>query len=145
MVARSAVRRSRPRVIYWNNIPAPYMVEQFNAIVRRGNLDFEAWFGARTEPDRSWTIDKSTWQFPHRYLPRVGIGRHCLSLPTTVLGGDRPDLLVSLYSTPSFLAGLRIAWWRGWRTALWVEVTFEFVGAKASLEGGVETNRVPTG
>jgi glycosyltransferase involved in cell wall biosynthesis len=116
---------SRPRVIYWNNIPAPYMVERFNAVIRRGNVDLEAWFGARTDPDRSWTIDESTWQFPHRYLSRVGISRHRLSMPTPVLTVRRPDLLVSLYATPSFLVGLRLAWWRGWRTALWVEVTFD--------------------
>ena len=114
-----------PRVVYWNNIPAPYMVERFNAVIRRGNIDLEVWFGARTDPGRSWTIDESTWEFPYRYLPRVGIGRHRLSLPTFVSTARRPDLLVSLYATPSFLAGLRIAWWRGWRTALWVEVTFD--------------------
>jgi glycosyltransferase involved in cell wall biosynthesis len=115
----------RPRVIYWNNIPAPYVVERFNAVTRRGNIELEAWFGARTEPDRSWTIDESTWEFPHRYLPRIGIGPYRLSLPTLVPTARRPDLLVSLYATPSFLMGLRIAWWRGWRTALWVEVTFD--------------------
>jgi glycosyltransferase involved in cell wall biosynthesis len=125
MVASRGARTSRPRVIYWNNIPAPYMVERFNAVIQRGNVDLEAWFGARTDPDRSWTIDESTWRFPYRYLPRVGIGRHRLSLPTFVPTARRPDLLVSLYATPSFLVGLRIAWWRGWRTALWVEVTFD--------------------
>lgn len=125
MVAPTGTAATRPRVIYWSNIPAPYMVDRFNAVIRRGNVDLEAWFGARTEPDRSWTIDESTWQFPHRYLPRVGIGKHRLSLPTSVLTVRRPDLLVSLYSTPSFLAGLRLAWSCGWRTALWVEVTFD--------------------
>jgi len=117
--------RIRPRVVYWNNIPAPYMVERFNAVIRRGNVDLEVWFGARTDPDRSWTINESTWEFPYRYLPRVGIGHYRLSLPMSVLTARRPDLLVSLYATPSFLAGLRIAWWRGWRTALWAEVTFD--------------------
>jgi glycosyltransferase involved in cell wall biosynthesis len=116
---------SRPRVIYWNNIPAPYMVERFNAVIRRGNIDLEVWFGARTVPDRSWTIDESSWQFPYLYLPRVGLGSHKLSLPTIVPTTRRPDLLVSAYATPSFLVGLRLAWWRGWRTALWVEVTFD--------------------
>jgi len=124
MVA-AAARVSRPRVIYWNNIPAPYMVERFNAVIRRGNVDLEAWFGARAVPHRSWIIDEAAWQFPHCYLPRVAIGRHRLNLPMSVLTARRPDLLVSLYATPSFLAGLRIAWWRGWRTALWVEVTFD--------------------
>lgn len=112
-------------MVYWNNIPTPYMVERFNALARRGNIDLEAWFGARTERDRSWTVDEATWEFPHRYLPRGGAGSHRASLPTRVLTGKAPDLLVSLYSTPSFLAGLRLAWWRGWRTALWVEVTFD--------------------
>lgn len=117
--------RARPRIVYWNNIPSPYMVERFNALARRGNIDLEAWFGARTERDRSWTVDEAAWEFPHRYLARVGAGSHRASLPTRVLTGQRPDLLVSLYATPSFLAGLRVAWWRGWRTALWVEVTFD--------------------
>jgi glycosyltransferase involved in cell wall biosynthesis len=117
--------RRRPRVVYWNNIPSPYMVERFNALARRGNIDLEAWFGARTESDRSWIVDESAWEFRHRYLPRVRFGSHGMSLPTAVLRARRPDLLVSLYSTPSFLVGLRLAWWRGWRTALWVEVTFD--------------------
>jgi glycosyltransferase involved in cell wall biosynthesis len=101
------------------------MVERFNAVVRRGVVDLEAWFGARTEPDRSWTVDESAWLFPYRYLPRIGIGRHRLSLPMAIPTLKSPDLLVSLYATPSFLVGLRMAWWRGWRTALWVEVTFD--------------------
>jgi hypothetical protein len=29
--------RSRPCVLYWNNKPAPYMVERFNVIARRAN------------------------------------------------------------------------------------------------------------
>jgi hypothetical protein len=33
---------SKPRVLYWNNIPTPYTVERFN-VARRGTLDFEAW------------------------------------------------------------------------------------------------------
>jgi glycosyltransferase involved in cell wall biosynthesis len=118
-------RGTRPHVVYWNNIAAPYMVERFNAVMQRGNIDLEVWFGARTAPDRSWTVDESTWRFPYVNLPQLGVGRRRFSLPTTTLSSRRPDLLVSLYSTPSFLIGLRIAWSRGWRTALWVEVTFD--------------------
>ncbi|MDA8218110.1 MAG: glycosyltransferase family 4 protein [Dehalococcoidales bacterium] len=124
-MTRAARARMRPRVVYWNNIPAPYMVERFNAVVRRGNIDLEAWFGARRDRDRSWAVDESSWEFPYRYLPRLGLGQRPLSLPTPVLRARRPELLVSLYATPSFLIGLRFAWWRGWRTALWVEVTFD--------------------
>lgn len=124
-VDRTKAPTRRPRVIYWNNIPAPYMIERFNALVARGNIELEVWFGARTKRGRSWIVDEAAWEFPHRYLPRVGIGRYRLSLPTLVLAARSPDLLVSLYATPSFLVGLRLAWWRGWRTALWVEMTFD--------------------
>ena len=41
-----------PRVVYWNNIPAPYMVERFNALADREHLDFEAWFNDVTQPER---------------------------------------------------------------------------------------------
>ena len=46
-------RERKPRVVYWQNIPSPYVVGRFNALVDRGNLDFEAWFNAEREPDRS--------------------------------------------------------------------------------------------
>lgn len=116
---------NRPRVIYWNNIPTPYMVERFNALIRRGNMDLEVWFGAVTEPDRSWAIDRKGWAFPFRFLPQIGLGRRRLTVPSRVLVGAAPDLLVSLYASPAFLLGLRLAWWRHWRTALWVPVTFD--------------------
>jgi len=94
-----------PRVVYWNNIPAPYMVERFNAVARRGHLDLEAWFNARLEPDRSWEVDESSWLFPYRYLPSVLVAGRRLSLPAPLAGRRLPDLLVSLYAEPSFLLG----------------------------------------
>jgi hypothetical protein len=39
----------KPRVVYWNNIPAPYIVEGFNTLAERGNIEFEVWFSTRTE------------------------------------------------------------------------------------------------
>jgi glycosyltransferase involved in cell wall biosynthesis len=116
---------SLPRVVYWNNIPAPYMVERFNAAARRGNLDFEAWFNARHWPGRSWAVDESTWEFPFRYLPSVAVDGRRLSIPTPLLRREPPDLLVSLYGEPSFLLGWAIARRRGVRTAFWCEVTFD--------------------
>src|ERR687886_423344 len=44
----------KPRVVYWQNIPSPYAIGRFNALVDRGNLDFEAWFNAERELNRSW-------------------------------------------------------------------------------------------
>ena len=113
------------RVVYWNNIPAPYMVERFDALARRGNLDFEAWFSARTESDRSWKVDESQWRFAYRYLPSVGLGRSALALPAPLLRGRPPDVLVSLYAGADFLIGSTLARRRGARVAFWVEVTYD--------------------
>ena len=48
----------RPFVVYWNNIPSPYMVERFNALADRNPFEFEAWFNDRIESDRSWDVDE---------------------------------------------------------------------------------------
>ena len=114
----------KPRVVYWNNIPAPYMVERFNALAERGNLDFEAWFNERREPDRSWEVDESEWIFRYYYMPCLRIGKHRLCFPSIILRRKRPDVLVSLYAEPVFLMGWVIAYLRGTRTAFWVERTF---------------------
>jgi glycosyltransferase involved in cell wall biosynthesis len=114
-----------PRVIYWNNIPAPYVVDRFNAVARRGNIDFEAWFSARTEPDRSWAVDESSWGFRSRYLPAIHLGAQVVALPTGLLTRRRPDLLISLYANASFLAGFELARSGGMRTAFRVLPTFD--------------------
>jgi glycosyltransferase involved in cell wall biosynthesis len=113
------------RVVYWNNIPAPYMVERFDALAKRGNLDFEAWFSARTESDRSWKVDESKWRFSYRYLPSVELGRSALAFPGLLLRGRAPDVLVSLYAGADFMAGSTLARRRGARIAFWVEVTYD--------------------
>jgi glycosyltransferase involved in cell wall biosynthesis len=111
-----------PRVVYWNNIPAPYMVERFDALAERGNLAFEAWFSARTEEDRSWVVEESSWRFSYRYLPSLPGLAVALPLPAF---RARPDLLVSLHASPSFVIGSSVASLRGVRIAYWVEVTFD--------------------
>jgi glycosyltransferase involved in cell wall biosynthesis len=113
------------RVVYWNNIPAPYMVERFDVLARRGKLDFEAWFSARTESDRSWKVDEARWQFPYRYLPSVELGPSALAFPGPLLRGRAPDVLVSLYAGADFLVGSTLARRRGARIAFWVEVTYD--------------------
>jgi glycosyltransferase involved in cell wall biosynthesis len=113
------------RVVYWSNIPAPYMVERFNAVARGKNLDFEVWFSARTEHDRSWTVDESDWRFAFRYLPAVDRGAGAVALPTPLFRGPPPDLLVSLYAGLGYVVGSTLAQLRGARTAFWVEVTYD--------------------
>lgn len=112
-------------VVYWNNIPAPYMVERFNAVAQRGNLNFEAWFNERLESDRSWEIAESNWQFRYRYMPSIGIGGHRFRFPVPLLRRNAPDVLVSLYAEPVFVTGWAIAQQRGVRTAFWCQVTMD--------------------
>jgi glycosyltransferase involved in cell wall biosynthesis len=116
---------SKSYVVYWNNMPAPYMVERFNAVARRGNVELEAWFSTRRASERSWRVDESEWEFRYRYLPGVGRGEHPLAFPSPLLGRRAPDLLVSLYASPAFLLGAALARLRGARTAFWAEVTFD--------------------
>jgi glycosyltransferase involved in cell wall biosynthesis len=113
----------KPRVVYWNNIPAPYMVERFNALAERGNVDLEAWFSTRTESDRSWQVAEESWRFPYRYLPAIP-GLPAATIPLPALRA-RPDVLVSLYASPAFVLGSNLARLRGIRNAYWVEVTFD--------------------
>ena len=97
----------KPRVVYRTNIPSPYMVERFNQIVARGNLDLEAWFDEERQPDRSWDVREDSWRFPYRYL---GPGRAALFLnPVREIRRARPDVYVSLYENLSFVAGIAAA------------------------------------
>ncbi len=115
----------RPSVVYWNNIPSPYVVERFNELAARDRLRFEAWFSARTEPDRSWEVDEAGWRFRHRYVPAPRLSRRLPAVPTGLLGKHRPDVLVSLYDHPSYLLAQMVSRAGRTRTALWVEATFD--------------------
>ena len=111
-------------MVYWNNIPAPYMVERFNALVDRGRLEFEAWFNDRIKCDRNWIVDESNWRFRFYYMNTFGIDSRRLHFPLPLLKRKRPDVLVSLYAEPSFVLGWTIARSRGIKTGFWVETTF---------------------
>jgi glycosyltransferase involved in cell wall biosynthesis len=113
-----------PFVVYWNNIPTPYMVERFNAVANRGSFDFEAWFNDRREADRSWDVDESSWRFRYRYLPTSSLLGRQQHWPLPILG-RKPDVLISLYAEPAFLAGWLVAKLRGSRTAFWCQVTMD--------------------
>ena len=114
--------RDRPLVVYWNNIPAPYMVERFNALADGGSLDFEAWFNERREPDRSWRVDEQTWRFRYRYVKVWKIGPWTIRSPWIALS-RRPDLLVSLYAEPVFLVSWAVRWLVGAKTVFWCVLT----------------------
>ena len=132
-----------PSVVYWNNIPAPYMVERFNALSIRGNLDFEVWFSARTKAGRSWIVDERSWKFRHRFLAGANGRWHPLVVPSQLLWGRVPDLLVSLYAAPAFLIGSSIAQMRGARTAFWVEPTGDLVTPRSRWKESLKARVLP--
>lgn len=117
--------RSRPRVIYWDNLPAPYAVERYNTLAGRGNLDFSVWFLRRTDPDRSWAVRESEWRFRGTYIedPSEGLG----SLNRFVRRCDeaRPDLVLSLYGERPFVIGHAVLKALDIRTAVLVLPTFD--------------------
>jgi glycosyltransferase involved in cell wall biosynthesis len=119
------MNQKKEKVIYWNNIPAPYMVERFNAVADRGNLNFEAWFNERTVQRRSWTVDESSWRFHYRYMPAITFAGRQLQFPIPLLGKQCPDVLVSGYAEPSYLFGWSIARLRRVRTAFVCEITWD--------------------
>jgi glycosyltransferase involved in cell wall biosynthesis len=131
------------RVVYWNSIPSRYMVDRFNAVARRGKLEFEAWFSARTEGDRSWEVDESSWLFPHRYVPVVGRGRFALAFPTPLFRGRPPDVFLSLYTAPGFLLGSSLARRRGAHTAFWSEVTYDSWVQRRCWKEGLKSRLFP--
>jgi glycosyltransferase involved in cell wall biosynthesis len=115
------------RVLYWFPQPTPYVVARFNAAAQRPELDFHAVFSRPREPDRSWDVDESAWQFPARYLSRVKV-------PVQELRRLRPDVFILEYDRwnlalgaiagfaaarrvgfrvlPNFDAWSRRTWWR---------------------------------
>ena len=101
------------------------MVERFNALANRGNLDFEAWFNERLQPDRSWEVNEADWRFTYRYMPSLKIGDRRFRFPLPLLSRKPPDVLVSLYAEPCFLAGWTIARLRGSKTIFRTLVTFD--------------------
>jgi glycosyltransferase involved in cell wall biosynthesis len=127
----------RPRVVYWNNIPAPYMVERFNALAGLAHLDFEAWFNARSEPGRSWDVDERAWRFAYRLLPGVRLGGREFRFPAPLLA-RRPDLLVSLYAEPVFIAGWALARLRGSKTCFRVLMTHDSWVRRSALKDRVK-------
>ena len=112
------------RVVYWNNIPSPYIVDRFNALADRGNVRFEAWFTERCHADRSWVVDESSWRFAYRYMPRTCLFGRTMHWAWPVIT-TRPDMLVSGYAEPAWVVGWAIAKVLGIRTAFRVLKTFD--------------------
>jgi len=114
----------KPFVVYWNNLPTPYMVERFNALADRSSVDFEAWFSDRIHPSRSWEVNEAEWRFRYRYINSSYLLGYTQHWPLPIFG-RRPDVLISLYAEPAFLLGWLVAKLRGAKTAFWCQVTMD--------------------
>lgn len=57
------------------------MIERFNALAHRKNLDFEVWFNDRKSYNRSWDVHQSSWDFPYHYLSKISFGKFNIHLP----------------------------------------------------------------
>jgi len=86
---------ARPKVIYWNSQPSPYVVERFNAVAANGNVQLEAWFDKERDSDRSWEVDPGQWDFPASYLPAARIGSLTLPFPDRDLRSRPCDVLIT--------------------------------------------------
>ncbi len=116
---------TKPTVVYWNNGISHYIVGRFNAIARRGNLKFEAWWLHDKLPGRDWRVDPEEWEFPARLIPvRRTFGRP-LQVPTAELAAVQPSVLVTGYSSPSWVLGICAAVACGARVAFRILPTFD--------------------
>lgn len=112
-------------MVYWNNIPAPYMVDRFNALADRAQLRFEVWFNDKSKAGRSWIIDESTWRFPFRYVPILRLPGVRLHFGPLLLLWRRPRLLVGPYAGLSYAMGWLLARTLRIKTAFRVLTTFD--------------------
>jgi glycosyltransferase involved in cell wall biosynthesis len=115
----------RPRVLFWDNLPSPYGVEQYNLLADRRHLDLTVWFTTRREPERSWTVDESGWRFPAAYIRNPGGNLTALRRFAHQCAALKPDVVVSPYGDRTYAAGYLAAKGLGIKTALVVQRTFD--------------------
>ena len=111
----------KPSVAFWTSLPAPYMVDRFNAVADLGELNFEAWFLGRIAPWRKWTLDESEWRFAYRYFPAKYWRDYWWGWPGFMLRPGVPDVIVQLWHDPMFVLGAAMARMRGRSVGLYVE------------------------
>ncbi len=129
----------RPRVLFWDNLPTPYGVEQYNLLADRACLDLSVWFSKRTEPDRSWVVDEPSWRFAAAYIedPSRSIGAARRFVERCRAASF--DVMVAPYGEPRYVAGILLAAALGIRTCLVVQRTFDAWVARSWWKEAVKT------
>jgi glycosyltransferase involved in cell wall biosynthesis len=117
--------RRRPRIVFWDTLPTPYGVEQYNLLADREHLDLRVWFTTRTEPGRSWDVDETAWRFPGEYVEDPSLTLHNVDRFVRRCRGIQPDIVVSPYGDARFVAGHMILKALRVRTILFVQRTFD--------------------
>jgi glycosyltransferase involved in cell wall biosynthesis len=121
------------------------MVDRFQALARRGHLEFEAWFNAREEPrwSGSWPLTEAEWLFRHCYLSTRTLAGHRVGLPPHLVRRRSPDIIVSPYGEWQFILGWMAARARGIRTAFWVVRTSERWYPRSGWKERVKRHSLP--
>jgi glycosyltransferase involved in cell wall biosynthesis len=143
--------RRLPYVVYWAKQPTPYFVKRFNAVARRGTLQFEVWFQARREFDRSWDVEEKDWEFPARYVQSESIFGFSMPVPVAEIALYTPDLLVQEYDRAPLVVGFLVAHAFAGRTAFrvlpnydsWSDRTWWRELAKRFIFSMVDAAKVP--
>lgn len=115
----------RPRVVFWDTLPSPYGVEQYNALADRASLDMTVWFCQRTEPDRQWDVNEADWRFPGEVIEDPSRGLAEASRFLRRCRRVRPELIVSPYGHRPFVAGHLLCSALGIPTVFLVQRTFD--------------------
>lgn len=103
--------QKKPLLVYFNNYPAPYVVDRLNALVESNEVNVEAWF-LYDKSERNGWIDgnKNKWKFKYKFYKNSPI------FFTDNL--SKPDILISLYHHPIFI--INIFFYKLFRTKIFL-------------------------
>ena len=109
--------KKKPLLVYFNNYPAPYVIERLNALVENEYIDVEAWFLNRNSNKMGWIDgDKSSWKFKYKFYNGFPL--------FFTQNFKKPDLLISLYSSSIFL--LNILFYKIFKTKIFLHTVKTF-------------------
>lgn len=111
-------------IVYWNNVPPPYMIIRWSALAEElGEDRFEVWLN-RTKMESYGWASRNGFNHRVRVNRTLRVGRFTLTLPSYVLG-RRPAAVVALYEDYTFVVGLIVLFLRKVPVYLWCEATTE--------------------
>ena len=119
------------KVIYITNIPTPYrnlLYNKMNSVFSKKNIDFEVWYMAETESDRSWKFEDSDFQYNYKIfngftLKIKNVHLHFnFSMYWKLLMNKYSSIIVGGYSSPSHVLSAFLG--RAKNKILWSETNY---------------------